>query len=1366
MESIDRMSDSGSSTDSVISILSSSSDDTSENSSENYKMSTKSIIGNVEFFSPGDDFENYIERIVNIMNLNKVKEEEQISFLVSVCGADLYKIIKSVIAPKKTTEMKFDELTKVLKEYFEPKRNIIGERFYFHRRQQKPEETVCDYIVEIKSLSQTCEFGTFLEEALRDKLVFGIGNPKIPSRLINEKELTFDKACSIAKSMEMTQNNLDEMKNTDNAVAAFHRGRSGQNTNNKKSSVFSRLNKPHGASKEGKKRYGDYTCHLCGKTGHIVRYCFQNPNAESLPGKRNRGAPKNEIKSATEETEGADIGYVNHVLSKGPVLVEVRINNKFIKMEFDSGACRSVIHISDKVKFFPNVEIKKFNNNLYAVSGQKIDIAGYMIVTVRSMVDESREHECELVVVNSSRNFIPLLGRNWLDVLKPKWRDNFRVSAVKFNEKSFDRNKFVQELKNKFPNVFASIAKGTIRQFKAKLVFKEDVRPIFFKPYTVPYGLREAVDNEIKRLCDLGIIYPVRHSDWASPIVVVNKPDGSIRMCVDCKVTINKFLKNDHYPLPRIDDILASLAKAKYFCVLDLREAYAQMEVAEESQEFLTINTHLGLFRYRRLIFGVSSAPTIFQSMMDQIITGLILVVCFIDDLLIGGETFEECMKNLIQVLERLNEFNVKIKLEKCNFFKRSVSYLGHEISGDGIRPNKQKVEAIANAPHPQNVSQVKSYLGLINYYGRFLPNLSNELIALYKLTQKNVQFNWSQQCDEAFEKSKKLLLTNNLLVHYDSSKPIVIHCDASPYGLGAILSHETNGKEMPVLFASCTLTKTQQNYAQLHREALAVVFAVKRFHKYIFGKEFTIYSDHQPLREIFNENKSIPVAAGRLQRWAIYLAMYNYHMRYRKGSKMCNADALSRLPLKEMNEIEPQNVHSFGDSVPINLTIVAEHTQSDKMLSDVYNQILNGWNRADDASIKPYYNKRLMMSVEDDCVWYGNRVVIPNAMKIKILELLHDTHVGICRMKTLARTYVWWIGIDQDIEKYANQCEACQVTQNSPSKVALSQWKETTKFFERIHLDFFHFKNQTFLLLVDSFSRWFDAHIMKSTTSAKLIAVLRKVFAYFGLPSKIVSDNGPPFNSKEFIKFCENNGIVCLKSPPYHPQSNGWAECGVRTVKQSLRKMIVGSSSGADMELLLARFLLKYRNTPTTTTGISPTELIFHYRPRTTLDILINKQSPKSCPSTQTPNEIPTKAKKHIHRHKFKVNELVLYRHEFKSELKWTKSKIVSILSECRYRILLIAKNSMRDCHGDQLRPYNENEFYAQLPTPMKKTNNTNYETDEPRAYIYTPMTRRHRSSTHELRRSDRLRGKLRQVYKEPRNRPVFRRNNRPTRE
>lgn len=1012
-----------------------------------FKMGTTIVnfVGSIEHFTAGDDFKDYIERMEHIYSINATKETDKVSLLVSLGGPELYRIIKLVAAPKKPKDCTYTDLLKALNSYFEPKRNILGERFIFHRRLQGADETVSEFIVEIKSLSQTCDFDTNLDTALRDKLIFGVRSTKIQRKLVSEKELNFDKACELARMMEATENGLNEMQNSE-SVSAIGRNRNFR----ERKSVFQRLESTNNKN-EKPKRFATYKCYLCQKMGHVVKYCFKNPDRVNMKTQSRNGVAMTE-ENIVPESSGTDaMNHINSVLANGPLLLEVSVNTKLIRMEVDTGACKSVIHVDDFNKQFSNGTLRLCDRKLFAVSGQELNIKGVQTVEVQDIENKNRFHKCELIVVQSSRNFIPLLGRDWLDILYPSWRQKLRISAIdSLRVESIDTtiSKAVDKIKVDFSTVFASIAVGTIRHFKAKLNLIDEAKPIFFKPYTVPYGLREAVENEIKRLCSLGIIYPVRHSAWASPVVIVNKPDGSIRMCVDCKVTINKYLLTDHYPLPRMDDILASLANAKYFCVLDLREAYAQMEVAEEAQEFLTINTHMGLFRYKRLIFGVSCAPTIFQSMMDQIVQGLLWVICFIDDLLIGGETLEKCIENVRKCLERLQEYNVKIKWEKCKFFRKSVTYLGHVISGEGIQPNPEKVRAISDAPKPENLTQLKSFLGLINYYGRFIPNLSQELIELYRLTKKGAPFVWSEECNQAFEKCKRLLVTNDLLIHYDPKKPIVIHCDASPYGLGAILSHIVDGQDRPVLFTSCTLTKAQQNYAQLHREALAIVFAVKKFHKYIFGQKFTIYSDHQPLQEIFNEKKNTPIAAGRLQRWSIFLAMYNYQIEYKKGSKIGNADGLSRLPLQNENDIETENIHAFGGNDPINIAQVAEHTKNDTTLKIVYKHLMAGWKEPLCERVKPYHSKRSMLAFENDCIYYGNRLVIPDSLKLNILAMLHDTHIGVCRMKASARQYVWWYTMDRDIEVYVQNCTECQHWQATSSKTPLSKWKDTTFFF------------------------------------------------------------------------------------------------------------------------------------------------------------------------------------------------------------------------------------------------------------------------------------------------------------------------------
>lgn len=294
-----------------------------------------------------------------------------------------------------------------------------------------------------------------------------------------------------------------------------------------------------------------------------------------------------------------------------------------------------------------------------------------------------------------------------------------------------------------------------------------------------------------------------------------------------------------------------------------------------------------GLYRYIRLCFGISSAPSIFQSIMDQILSNMSGVACYYDDILIGGSSYSDCYKKLLSVLKRLNDHKVKIRVDKCKFLQQSVKYLGHVLSKNGISPSSEKIEAIIKAPAPQDKQQLQAYLGLLNYYNRFLPNLSAEIKDLYNLLRNNVPYVWSKDCQRAFDKTKELIVSTSCMEFYDPNKEIVIAADASPYGLGCVLSHTVQSVEKPVLFGSSSLSPAEKNYSQLHREALAIIFAVKKFEKYLFGKEFTIQTDHQSLREIFHPNKNTPaVAAARLQRWAIYLSMFRYKIVYRPGKK------------------------------------------------------------------------------------------------------------------------------------------------------------------------------------------------------------------------------------------------------------------------------------------------------------------------------------------------------------------------------------------------------------------------------------------------------------------------------------------------
>ena len=751
----------------------------------------------------------------------------------------------------------------------------------------------------------------------------------------------------------------------------------------------------------------------------------------------------------------------------------------------------------------------------------------------------------------------------------------------------------VDQLLQQYESVFSE-GVGTLIGHKADLKVEEGCQPSFHKPRQVPYALRPKVEAELTRLEKDGILSKVENSEWATPIVPVVKRNGSVRVCGDFKVSVNSVLLAEQYPLPRIEDIFANLAGGKHFSKLDLRLAYHQMEVTEASRKFLTINTHKGLFQYNRLVFGISSCPAIWQRAMDQVLQGIPGVQCILDDMIVSGKTDGEHLENLDSVLKRLQDVGLKANREKCEFFRDRVQFCGHEIGREGLHKTQEKIEAVISAPRPENVSQLCSFLGLVNYYNRILPNASTVLHPLHQLLEQNSEGQWTEQCEQAFTVAKRMITSEKVLTHYDPVLPVRLACDASPTGIGALLSHVMpDDSESPVAFASRSLIRTERKYAQIDKEALSIVWGVKRFHVYLYEWRCTLITDHKPLTAIFHPEKGVPaMTAARLQRHALFLAGFDYKIEYKSTTEHCNADGLSRLPLQQ-EEFEEMGVDSSEvfhatqfASLPVTSEAVSRETRRDPVLARVHESIVKGWSAHIDGN-KPYYERRNELTVHQGCILWGMRVVIPNKLKDRVLEELHDGHMGVVKMKALARGYVWWPNINAQLEELAKACSGCQQNQNMPSKAPLHPWEWANAPWQRIHIDYGGpFQKSMFLVVVDAHSKWPEVIPVSSTTSSSTIEVLRDLFARFGIPEQIVSDNGTQFVSEEFQAFVKSNGIRHITSAPYHPGTNGLAERAVQTFKQALRSM---HQSSKPVKEKLAKFLIAYRNTPHSTTGVSP---------------------------------------------------------------------------------------------------------------------------------------------------------------------------------
>lgn len=1323
---------------------------------------TMSWFGSLEPFNEGQTtWDSYVERMDEFFSINNVPDDKKHSFLLMFIGQKCYDTLRDICQPDKPARKSYAQLVELMKNHLQPKPSVLSERYKFHKITQGHGQSISDFVLSLKRAAQDCDFEN-RDISLRDQFVSGLVSDNLKKRLFTESDLTFKKAVEISLSWESAEHDVavvhvstsQPSMNYCGPSKNFQKKRPGRQSEGN-FSTSGRFNgnqgqqprpnvnhqgfrpKPDVKSNgnlgqqctccgrtnhvKSKCRYLNYSCNFCKVKGHLNAVCpkrkFSRPkynarhnNIDASVNDDNLVASDvveqvsledrfNNCMYLNNDDEGifnvceqvSDFDRVNSLhkqksslsLSKNeaPFMVNVEIENKSVKMEIDTGSPISAISENVFREYFSHRKLNKNELSLKSYDGSVLNPLGYVKVS-------AKYNDCTklLDLYVFANGGLPILGRNWIKELD---------ISLSFN-KVYDSD--VEQLCNDFPNVFSGRL-GTFTKRKISLKVKPDTIPIYCKPRPVPFALLGKVEEEIDNLVKLGILEPIDISDWGTPIVAVSKPDGTVRVCGDFSVTINPNLQVERYPLPKIEFLLAKLSGSSYFSKLDLRHAYHQLLLDDESKKLTTISTTKGLFCYTRIPYGITSGPYIFQKVIDLTLLNLgnVPVAVFQDDVIIGGKNKDDHLRNVRTVLQRLNDFGFSVKKEKCEFFKDSVSYLGYFINKDGTHTDQSKVKAVMNAPVPTNVSELKAFLGLVNFYGRFLKNLADALHPLYKLLSKNTDWSWSEECNDAFESVKKMLTQAPCLAYYDPNLPVQLACDASSYGLGCVLSCVfPDGNERPIAYASRVLTQSERNFSQIEKEALSIIYGVKKFYHYLYARHFTLLTDHQPLLTIFGKKKGIPqMAANRLQRWAIFLSGFDFTIQYVKSSKHSNADCLSRLPIP----VNCSNDDDFDDfdylkfiqttCFPISAKTVGNETVKDSILSKVLDYTLHGWPSQLDITneMRPYFLKRNELSVEDNCVLWGYRIVIPNSLQSNLLNELHSTHLGVVKMKSMARSTFWWPNVDSDVEQVATSCEFCEGARKSPPKHVLCNWNIPHGPWERVHMDFFGpVNNQMYLLVIDAYSKFLEIVPMRSITASQTIGQLREIFSRFGLPYSVVTDNGPTWTSAEFATFVQLNGIKHNMTAPYHPASNGAAERAVQTVKKGI---YIALRQGKDVNISIVRFLFDYRNTSHCSTCKSPSELMFGRKLRSKFDLLRPNRLEKI-------NSSLTKQTEFFSGHRntsFSENQLVLVKDYRTSQASnWAKANIVKVLSPVSYLVRLHNSNVLWKRHCDQILPVREN--------------------------------------------------------------------------
>ncbi|XP_062711622.1 uncharacterized protein K02A2.6-like [Aedes albopictus] len=569
-----------------------------------------------------------------------------------------------------------------------------------------------------------------------------------------------------------------------------------------------------------------------------------------------------------------------------------------------------------------------------------------------------------------------------------------------------------------------------IKGIQVKIPINESVPPVCQQPRRPPIALMTKIEDKLNSLLASDIIEPVVGGcPWVSPLVTVVKDNGDLRLCVDMR-RANAAIVRERHIMPTIEDFLPRFTSAKWFSRLDVKEAFHQVELDSESRYITTFITHMGLFRYKRLMYGIACAPELFQRILEQILSPHSKnVVSFIDDVLIFARTEQEHDEVLKAVLSTLSAYGILLNQSKCVFKVLELDFLGHVISPDGIRPSHSKVESLLKFRAPATSEEVRSFLGLVTYIGRFLPDLAAITAPLRELTHSGVRFTWGEEQQASFERLKQLIGNVQNLRFFDNKLRTRVVADASPVALGAVLLQfdgPTDDDPRPIAYASKSLTTTEKRYCQTEKEALALVWAVERFSVYLLGRTFELETDHKPLEAIF---KPTSRPCSRIERWVLRLQSFSFVVKYRSGTGNV-ADPLSRLvEAQQPEEFDAESkfmVLAVLESAAVDVQQLEEMSNTDATLEVVKQCLRTGnWEAQEAKAFSPFKNE---LGFVGDLLVRGNKLIVPDCLRSRMLDLAHEGHPGESVMKRRLRDRVWWPGMDRDTEKRVRTCEGCRL--------------------------------------------------------------------------------------------------------------------------------------------------------------------------------------------------------------------------------------------------------------------------------------------------------------------------------------------------
>lgn len=1156
-------------------------------------------------------------------------KQQRRALLLYTAGKEVRNIFTNL--PDTGTATEYKKAVDALDKHFKIKPNKTFQRHKFRKITQSETETISQLVAKLRINSEGCEFAD-LDQEIIDQVIQGVKSDKLRRKLLERgSDLDLASLLEISTTFEAVNDQIKQMNLSENCSTSINKI-SDQNQNSPE--CYRCGSTTHFGSNPSCPARGRF-CQKCGGANHYAVKCrtkkkekleSQTYSHKDEKATKTKSQYRNERRSkkrhrppywkqskvnqlGEQESSDSDKDYYtseddsevymtrNDNKKSKNNRITVSIGGIAVEVIIDSGSEKNIISEemwqSLKEQGLKIKSVDKCTKELYPYTS---DVPLTTICSFKTDIKAGEKQlETKFLVIKEKGE--PLLSR--------KTSMKLGVLQIGLNIRNINTTESTllnsEKVKTEFKSLFTGFGKLKGRQ--VKFTVNPNVTPKAQPLRRTPFGLRSKVEEKIKELIDKDIIEPVnKPTAWVSPTVIVPKENGDIRMCIDMR-QVNEAILRQRYPIPTIDELIQDMSESRIFTKLDLKLGYHQIEIDPDSRDITTFVTHCGLFRYKRLVMGINTASEIYQYEIQTVLQGISGVANLSDDIIIHAPDQQTHDHRLRQTLERLQEAGLTLNGDKCIYSQTELEFLGHKLTANGIDPSKGKIDAILNAREPENVSEVRSFLGLVNYCARFIPNHATLTEPLRKLTRKHETFHFDKEQKEAFKALKAALSNSETLGYYDPKAPTQVITDAGPVGIGGILVQQQSDGPRVICYASRSLTAVERRYSQTEKEALAIVWAVERFHPYIFGIEFELLTDHKPLQVIYGP-RSKPSA--RIERWVLRLQGYTFKIKFIPG-RVNIADPLSRLLKSTLTNTEinskladqAENQVKFVTTSAIYAITLEEldlESANDTELQTIREAISSdNWEKCE----KRYIAISPELCTNGNIILRGSRLVIPSKLRPRVLSLAHEGHLGIVMTKQNLRTRVWWPGMEKDAEKFCKTCHGCQLVSKSNPPEPIENTELPERPWEHLAIDFLGPmpSGHSILVVIDYYSRYYEINIMKSTTAEKTVLALKTIFARHGNPITLTSDNGPQFISETFADYLKSIGVRHHKTTPKWPQANGEVE---RQNQSLLKRMKIAHSEGKDWKEELLIYLQAYRANRHPSTGYSPAELLFQRKLRT----------------------------------------------------------------------------------------------------------------------------------------------------------------------